>query len=230
MSDRCAMTIAVAAAAGGRTGGGVGVVRPSAAAVATAPRPAWTEVAWPFPMDQWGKGKAFRCKAADCGAEVNVYLRAKLGFCNCTTGVADDDDLDRMGDLDLVGEASPLGAGRPISVAWMKGRSRAYMSWTPAAGLRKTVISVAFNERCDMIVATAVLGHDRPAAVEPGVIDVPQRQHGDALGRGDARPLVRVAHGWRGSLIRRSRGWRRAALSTARRARCSEECSPRISP
>ena len=95
-------------------------------AAATAPRPAWTEVAWPFPIDQWGKGKAFRCKAADCGAEVNVYLRAKLGFCNCTTGVADDDDLDRMGDLDLVGEVSPLGAGRPVSIAWMKGRSRAY--------------------------------------------------------------------------------------------------------
>ena len=83
-------------------------------------------MAWPFPIDQWGKGKAFRCKAADCGAEVNIYLRAKLGFCNCTTGVADDDDLDRMGDLDLVGKASPLGAGRPVSIAWMKGRSRAY--------------------------------------------------------------------------------------------------------
>ena len=40
-------------------------------AAATAPRPVWTEVAWPFPIDQWGKGKAFRCKAADCGAEVN---------------------------------------------------------------------------------------------------------------------------------------------------------------
>jgi len=26
------------------------------------------------------------------------------------------------------------------------------------------VISVVFNERCDMIAATAVLGHDRPAA------------------------------------------------------------------
>ena len=95
-------------------------------AAATATAPVWTEVAWPFPIDQWGKGKAFRCKAADCGAEVNIYLRAKIGFCNCTTGVADDEDLDRMGDLALVGEVSPLGAGRPISVAWMKGRSRAY--------------------------------------------------------------------------------------------------------
>ena len=94
-------------------------------AAATATVPVWTEVAWPFPIDQWGKGKAFRCKAADCGAEVNIYLRAKIGFCNCTTGVADDEDVDRMGDLVLVGEASALGTGRPISIASMKGRSRA---------------------------------------------------------------------------------------------------------
>jgi hypothetical protein len=79
-----------------------------------------------LPVDQWGKGKAFRCKAANCGAEVNIYVRAKLGSCDCTTGVADDEDLDRMGDLALVGEVSPLGAGRPVSIAWMKGRSRAY--------------------------------------------------------------------------------------------------------
>lgn len=139
-------------------------------AAATSPRPVWTEVAWPFPIDQWGKGKAFRCKAADCGAEVTVYLRAKLGFCDCTAGVADDDALDRMGDLDLVGKASPLGAGRPVSIAWMKGRSRAYrLDSGNASG--KTVISIAYNERCDMIAATAVLGHDRPAAAEPGVIE-----------------------------------------------------------
>ena len=75
-----------------------------------------------------------------------------------------------MGDLDLVGEVSPLGAGRPISIAWMKGRSRAYTLSAPSA-LAKTVISVVFNERCDMIAATAVLGHDRSAAAEPGVIE-----------------------------------------------------------
>jgi hypothetical protein len=66
------------------------------------PRQVWTEVEWPFPMDQWGKGKAFWCKPADCASEANVYLRATIG-CNCTTGVADDTELDRMSDLDLVG-------------------------------------------------------------------------------------------------------------------------------
>lgn len=138
--------------------------------VATASRQAWTEVAWPFPLDPWGKGKAFRCKAADCGVEVNIYLRAKLGFCNCTTGVAEDEDLDRMGDLYLIGEVSPLGAGRPISVAWMKGRSRAY-ALNAGNPLGKTTISVAFNDRCDMVVATAVLGSTGPMAIEPAVIE-----------------------------------------------------------
>ena len=139
-------------------------------AAATATAPVWTEIAWPFPTDPWGKGKAFRCKTADCGAEVNLYLRAKIGFCNCTTGVADDEDLDRMGDLALVGEVSPLGAGRPISIARMDGRSRTYVL-NARNPLGKTAISVVFRERCDMIAATAVLGHDRPAAIEPSVIE-----------------------------------------------------------
>jgi hypothetical protein len=139
-------------------------------AAATATAPVWTEIAWPFPNDPWGKGKAFRCRAADCGAEVSVYLRAKIGFCNCTTGVADDDDVDRMGDLVLLGEASPLGTSRPIRIAWMEGRSRAYaLNGRNPPG--KTAISVVFRERCDMIAATAVLGHDRPAGIEPSVIE-----------------------------------------------------------
>ncbi len=134
-------------------------------------RPVWTEAQWPFPIDQWGKGKAFHCKAADCGTEVNLYLRAKIGFCNCTTGVADDEELERLSDFDLVGgEVAAQGDGRPISVAWMKGRSRSY-------GLRaknrpgKTALSIAFNDRCDAVVATAVLGHDRAEAIEPGIME-----------------------------------------------------------
>ena len=91
-------------------------------------RPVWTEAKWPFLVDQWGTGRAFNCKPADCCTEVKLYLRAKLGSCNCTIGIADDADLDNMSDFDLVGgEVSPLGAGRPITIAWMTGRSRAYM-------------------------------------------------------------------------------------------------------
>src|SRR5262245_34828868 len=145
----------------------VALIAPRPAGDTSDLRPIWAEVTWPFPMDQWGTGRAFACKAADCGAEVKLYLRAKLGSCNCTTGVADDADLDRMSDFDLVGsEVSPLGAGRPITIAWMKGRSRAYAL---AARNRpgRSAISVVFNDRCDMIVATVVLPHDRPATIEP---------------------------------------------------------------
>ena len=140
-------------------------------AAATASGPAWTEVAWPFPIDQWGKGKAFRCKAADCGAEVKIYLRAKLGFCNCTTGVADDDELERIGDLELLGgKVAAQGDGRPITVAWMKGRSRSY---TLAAGNRRgrSALSIGYNDRCDAIVATVLVEHDRPGDAEAGVIE-----------------------------------------------------------
>jgi hypothetical protein len=146
------------------------VLKPSSTA-APPPNPVWTEVPWPFLMDQWGKGKAFQCKAEDCGTEVKLYLRAKLGSCNCTTGVADDTDLDRMSDLDLVsGEVLPLGAGRPITIAWMKGRSRAY-TLNARNWLGRSAIAVVLNDRCDMIVATVVLPHDRPATIEPGVME-----------------------------------------------------------
>jgi hypothetical protein len=172
------MTTAIAVAAAFGLGGLVGAFAMLAGnrtaddgAAGSPPRPVWTEVQWPFPMDQWGKGKAFQCKPADCGTEVKIYLRAKLGSCNCTTGVADDEELDRMSDFDLVGgEVSPLGAGRAITIAWMKGRSRAYtLAARNPPG--KTAISVAFNDRCDMVVATIVLLHDRPAMIEPGVIE-----------------------------------------------------------
>ena len=86
-------------------------------------------------------------------------------------GQADDAELDRMSDFDLVGgEVSPLGAGQPVTIGTMKGRSRAY-TLTGRNPAVKTAISVAFNDRCDMIVATVVLPHDRPATIKPGVIE-----------------------------------------------------------
>lgn len=141
------------------------------AAVAMPSHPVWVEVQWPFPMDEWGKGKAFRCEAADCGAETNLYIRAKVGFCNCATGVSNDDELKRLSDFSLIGERlSVLGPGRPIAVAWMKGRSRSYAVVDPyRAG--QSALAVAFNDYCSAIVATVVVAQDRPAAIEPSVID-----------------------------------------------------------
>ena len=138
-------------------------------------QPVWTEVVWPFPIDEWGGGWAFECKAADCGIDVNLYLRPKIGFCNCKVGVADDDELDRVSDVNLVGsERSALGPGRPIKADWMKGRSRGYKVAAPWGSDRsaKSLLSLAFNpfnDTCDVIVATVVAG-DKPVAQEQAVL------------------------------------------------------------
>ena len=117
---------------------------------------AWSEFKWPFPLDQWGVGRAFRCKAADCGANIDLYLRAKLGFCNCATGVSDDAELDRVGDLELLSSKfNGLRDGRPVTVGSMKGRSRPYQVAIPY-GSPRTALAIAFNDKCDVVVATVV--------------------------------------------------------------------------
>src|ERR1700724_3098986 len=114
---------------------GVGIAAPLAATrdlPAPAPsaaelRPAWTEYKWPFPVDQWGIGRAFVCMPGECGVEVNLYLRPKIGFCRDATGVDDDDELERIGDAGLLDtRAAPSRAGHAVEVAWMNGRIRPY--------------------------------------------------------------------------------------------------------
>jgi hypothetical protein len=51
----------------------------------------------------------------------------------------------------------------------MNGRERGY-AFASANALGRSALSVAFNHRCDMVVATAVLTHDPPATIEPAVI------------------------------------------------------------
>jgi hypothetical protein len=139
-------------------------------AVAASPHPVWTEAQWPFPMDEWGQGRAFQCRAADCGVAVTLYVRAKIGFCNCTTGVADDAELERLSDFALMGgRVKARGEGKPIAVGWMKGRSRAYAVANPERGAL-TALSAAFNSDCDAIVATTVLERDQLAELEPAVM------------------------------------------------------------
>jgi len=157
-------------------GGALGVValiagpRPDRA-VAPPGKPAWTEVPWPFPMDQWGRGKAFACQPEDCGADVRLYLRAKVGFCDCVSDI-DDEEVDRVSDFDLLGGGhAALGSGRPIEVRWMKGRSRAY-ALSAGAAPPSSALAVAFHDHCDMIAATAVIGGERPAAQEGAVLEL----------------------------------------------------------
>jgi hypothetical protein len=126
----------------------------------------WTEVQWPFRMDEWGIGRAFVCKAADCGSDVALYLRAKVGFCNCTSGVTDDDELDRVGDLPLLSNAFVgLAEGRGVAVAGMSGRSRTYQVNLPLWH-SQTAVAVVLHAKCDAVVATIVADRDRLAAAE----------------------------------------------------------------
>jgi hypothetical protein len=115
----------------------------------------WREIAWPFTRDGWPAGRAFRCTTEACGGEVEVYVRPKLGFCNCDSGVADDDEVDRTADLDLMSERFvPLEPGRVIRLADMAGRVRAY-DLAMSDGSRHTAIGIAVSHRCDLLVAVA---------------------------------------------------------------------------
>jgi hypothetical protein len=116
---------------------------------------AWQEIAWPFPRDGWPAGKAFRCGVAACGGEVEVYVRPKIGFCNCDRGVADDDEVDRVADLDLLSARfAPLAPGDIVRVADMPGRIRAY-DLKMSGGLRHAAVGIAVARRCDLLVAVA---------------------------------------------------------------------------
>ena len=147
--------------------GGIGgdVLASNGTAAPTGPlHPHWTEVKWPFPIDQWGSGRAFQCGADACGVTVNLYLRPKIGFCNCSRGVYDDSELDRVGDLELIGpQFVGIGEGRPVTVGWMKGRSRAFAVSGPyqASG---AAAAIAFNDKCDVVVATVTAAGDLSGA------------------------------------------------------------------
>jgi hypothetical protein len=132
--------------------------------------PRWTETRWPFPMDQWGLGQAFRCSAVDCGSDVQLYLRSKTGFCNCNAGITDDDELNRVSDAELFGPALvPQTAGRVIATGGLTGRSQSFagaQTSRPGQG----IWVAALHLRCDAVVVTALAAEDELARIEPAVI------------------------------------------------------------
>jgi hypothetical protein len=115
----------------------------------------WREIAWPFPRDGWPAGRAFRCATGLCGDDIEVYVRPKAGFCNCDSGVADDDEVDRVADLDLMSEHfAALAPGEATRIAGMPGRLRAY-DLKMADGSRRAALGIAVSRRCDLLVAVA---------------------------------------------------------------------------
>jgi hypothetical protein len=110
-----------------------------AAYVSASPRVGdWREIAWPFPRDGWPAGRAFRCGTANCGE-----------------GVADDDEVDRVADLDLISEQfRPVALGNVIHIGDMTGRSRTY-ALHMADGTQRSAVGIAASHRCDLLVAAA---------------------------------------------------------------------------
>jgi hypothetical protein len=140
-------TILIAAIALGASGVG---------AYQLAPEPAeksahWREIAWPFPRDGWPAGRAFHCDGACADAE--LYVRAKLGFCNCDRGVADDDEVDRVADIDLITPRfAPTAPGDRLRVGGLDGRERLYDLDMPN-GTHRVATGIAVSRRCDLLVA-----------------------------------------------------------------------------
>jgi hypothetical protein len=130
--------------------------------------PIWSKIKWPFPVDLWGQGLAYRCGATDCGSEVHLYVRAKIGLCSCPSAI-DDEMVDRVGDVDLIAsERGTLRPGRAINVRSMNGRSRAYLLGEGA--IARSALTIAFHDRCDLIVATAAIAHSEPDLQEGAVL------------------------------------------------------------
>ena len=60
----------------------------------------------------------------------------------------------------------------PSSLRWWRvdGRAVACSRGYRVEGSRNTALSLAFNQRCDMVAATALVGPGAPASLEPAVL------------------------------------------------------------
>jgi hypothetical protein len=128
------------------------------------PAAGWTEMAWPLSPTPWWPSKAFVCKAMACGGDMTLYVRVKVGFCNCAEGIADDTELERIGDFaDLSRRHEPLADGKQIVLDGLKGRSRPYrLQVLGTSGRSVRGIVVGLNSGCDAVVATGVGQTDAP--------------------------------------------------------------------
>ncbi len=138
---------------------------------AGSPEPAWTEVSWPFLLDEWGTGQAFQCANEGCGLDARLFVRVKRGFCNCFQGIADDAEVDRLTDFEFLGGASrPLGAGRAIALGDMSGRVRSFAIDSAEAPSRRAV-SLVVAKDCEALV-TILISERPPAASDANIVDL----------------------------------------------------------
>lgn len=136
------------------------------AAPACAQTPVWRPAQWTPPIDNWGTGLAFVCDNAGCPGGATLLARIKVGFCNCFSGVADDDEIDRIGDVDLHGESyKPDEPGVAATIGPLSGRKRAFRASGRWFGTNH-VLSIVVAADCKAVVATIVSGRPIGPAIE----------------------------------------------------------------
>jgi hypothetical protein len=145
---------------------------PEAALLSIDPSSGWRETVWPLRRDPWWPSKSFTCAKAACGAKLDLYLRVKVGFCDCARGIADDPELERISDfLELASRIHANSAGKKLDAIGLKGRSRPYtMVATGPEQLRRDAMLLGLNSGCDAVVATAIHDGGAPSEVEAAMV------------------------------------------------------------
>lgn len=129
--------------------------------------PPWVETEWTMPLDNWGQGRAWRSAGG-----VTLLARTKTGFCNCFAGIANDDEIDRIGDVDLHGDSFvPASAGTETTVGSLPGRKRLFQASTRFGGTRH-VLSIVAARDCKAVVATLVSDGVPGPAVEAAAVEL----------------------------------------------------------
>ena len=130
---------------------------------------AWRQEAWRMPLDNWGEGHAWRATLPD-GGEITLHARTKTGFCNCFNGVADDTEIDLIGDVDLHGSAfAPVAPGAVTMVGDLHGRKRSFEAHGKWSGTQR-VLSIVAAADCKAVVATLVAHGPISAAAEASAV------------------------------------------------------------
>ena len=94
-----------------------------------------------------------------------------MGFCRCATGVSDDDEIERVGDLELIGpDYKALASGHPVTAGLMIGRARFYAVARPLQSALP-VLAIALANKCDAIVATVTAEPQAQSVAEAHALD-----------------------------------------------------------
>jgi hypothetical protein len=131
----------------------------------------WHETAWNLPLDNWGQGRVWQASGPN-GDELHLFARTKTGFCNCFNGIADDTEIDRIGDVDLHGDNfTPSAPGQATSLGELNGRKRLFAASQRFSGTRH-VLSIVAATDCKAVVATLVSDQAISPAIEASAVAV----------------------------------------------------------